>query len=80
MKQTAVEWLAEQINGLDTAVSLNYFKQKVEQAKEMEKQQIIDASNESYLNSELIKRSVKNKKVFSVGEQYYNETFKQQEQ
>jgi hypothetical protein len=75
MKQTAVEWLAEQINGLDTAVSLNYFKQKVEQAKEMEKQQIINASNESYLNSELIKRSVKNKKVFSVGEQYYNETF-----
>jgi hypothetical protein len=39
MKQTAVEWLAEQINGLDTAISLNYFKQKVEQAKEMEEQQ-----------------------------------------
>jgi hypothetical protein len=40
MKQLAVEWLAEQINGLDTAVSLNYFKQKVEQAKEMEEKQL----------------------------------------
>jgi hypothetical protein len=45
---------------------------------ETEKQQIIEASNNSYLNSDLIKRSIKNKNVFSVGEQYYNETFKQQ--
>lgn len=43
---------------------------------ELEKKQIIDASNESFLNSGLVKRRVKNKKVFSVGEQYYNETFK----
>jgi hypothetical protein len=42
---------------------------------EMEKQQIIDASNESFMNSGLVKRRVKNKKVFSVGEQYYNEKF-----
>jgi hypothetical protein len=41
-----------------------------------EKQNIIEASNNSYLNSELIKRSSQNKKVNSVGEQYYNETFK----
>jgi hypothetical protein len=59
---------------------MNKHLEEIEQAKEMEKQQIIDASYESYLNSELIKRSVKNKKVFSVGEQYYNETFKQQKQ
>jgi len=44
---------------------------------EMEKQQIIEASNESYLNSELLSRTCKNKKVHSIGEQYYNETFKQ---
>jgi hypothetical protein len=42
IKQSVVEWLAEQINGLDTAVSLNYFKQKVEQAKEMEEKQSQD--------------------------------------
>jgi hypothetical protein len=60
--------------GIENCLRLAYEK------LEMEKQQIIDASNESYLNSELIKRSVKNKKVFSVGEQYFNETFKQQEQ
>jgi hypothetical protein len=79
MEQTAVEWFAERIShgGL---VSKKQFNELLKQANEVFEQQIIDASNESYLNSELIKRSVKNKKVFSVGEQYYNETFKQQEQ
>ena len=78
MKQTAVEWL---VYVVQSNIAPNYIpKEIVKQAKEMEKQQIIDASNESYLNSELIKRSVKNKNVFSVGEQYYNETFKKQEQ
>jgi hypothetical protein len=66
MEQTAVEWLSEQINGLDTAVSLNYFKQKVEQAKEMEKQQIIDAYREAITNGFYDEDA----------EQYYNETFK----
>jgi hypothetical protein len=75
MKQTAVEWLAEQINGLDTAVSLNYFKQKVEQAKEMEKQQIIDAYRSGvYDGGENVSQYNMN------AEQYYTETFKQQEQ
>lgn len=44
---------------------------------EKEKQTIIDAANNSYLNSELVKRSSQNKKVNTLGEQYYNETFKQ---
>jgi hypothetical protein len=76
MEKTAVEFLVESVNkkGL---VGL-FTREELKQAKEMEKQQIINASNESYFNYRLLKRSVENKKVFSVGEQYYNETFKQQ--
>ena len=73
MEQTAVEWLVEYFSKY---VDMNKHLEEIEQANKMFEQQIIDASNKSYLNSELIKRSVKNKKVFSVGEQYYNETFK----
>ena len=40
MKQTAVEWLVEQISGLDTGISYHYFKEKVKQAKEMEKENL----------------------------------------
>ena len=43
MKQTAVEWLANEIEGLDTGVSYHYFEDKLKQAKEMDKQQKKDA-------------------------------------
>jgi hypothetical protein len=39
MKQTAVEWLVEQICGDHT----EQWQKEIEQAKEMEKQQIVDA-------------------------------------
>ena len=39
MKQTAVEWFANAIKGLDTSVSYYFFQEMLEQAKEMEKQQ-----------------------------------------
>jgi hypothetical protein len=78
MKQTAVEWLIENSHIIPKN-ELNK-RELIKQAKEMEKQQIINASNESYFNYRLLKRSVENKKVFSIGEQYYNETFKQQAQ
>jgi hypothetical protein len=58
MKQTAVEWLVEM---LDLPPN-NYL---IEQAKEMEKQQIIDARVKKPLQSE-----------WDEAEQYYNETFK----
>jgi hypothetical protein len=45
---TAVEWLVEQIDGLDTATSYHYFKEKVEQAKEMEKQQMIEMHDKGF--------------------------------
>jgi hypothetical protein len=39
MKQTAVEWLVEQICGDHT----EQWQKEIEQAKQMEKQQIVDA-------------------------------------
>jgi hypothetical protein len=59
MKQTAVEWLVEQMK-LDELFNADYF---IDQAKEMEKEQIMDAFNgEPHCDGD--------------GEQYYNETFK----
>ena len=67
MKQTAVEWLVDEIKeaSKDGDIDFLFYKLKkelIEQAKEMEKQQIIDA----YENGE--NRSA---------ELYYNETFNQ---
>lgn len=71
---TAVEWLLNEFQeahkdfgGLD----LEWLK-RFNQAKEMEKQQIIDAVNETMEEMNLYEsfRTLKN------GEQYYNETFK----
>jgi hypothetical protein len=63
MKQTAVEWLAGQLPlGVKGSIL-----DKIEQAKEMEKQQIIDAYEEGFFDER------KGKNV--DGEQYYNETF-----
>ena len=63
MKQTAVEWLAHEINKMNVSNDAKLFISKLEkQAKEMEKQQIMDAwiTTADYHSSE----------------QYYNETFK----
>ena len=69
MKQTAVEWLIDKLKsqGLligepDNLVAFN-------QAKQMEKQQIIDAYHINPLES----------KWENIGEQYYNETFNTKE-
>ena len=59
MKETAVEWLFEQLDisqGYESAINI------LEQAKEMEKEQIVKA----YESLE-----------HRHGENYYNETFKQ---
>lgn len=42
MKQTAVEWLVEQICGDHTSE----WQEQIDQAKEMEKEQIMDAWND----------------------------------
>jgi len=64
MKQTAVEWLATYLKGI-TSLDCD---EVIEQAIEMEKQQIIDSCNAGLSG---IPRSSK---------QYYNETFKNTEQ
>lgn len=58
MEQTAVKWLVEQICGDHTSE----WQKQIEQAKEMEKQQIIEA----YCNGD----------DNISAQQYYNETFK----
>ena len=68
-KQTAVEWLAEQINMPDTGLSSYYFKQIVKQAKKLEKQQIMDA-NVAGVNCGLY--------GYKNSEEYYNKTYKKQ--
>jgi hypothetical protein len=66
MKQTAVEWFWIH---LPEKISKEYFD-LFEEAKEMEKQQIIDAAN--LQSSDYRGMPTYNKS----GEQYYNETFK----
>jgi hypothetical protein len=65
-QQTSVEWLVEQINGKSlNNVIIDIPKEIIEQAKEMEKQQIIDAVDYTYNNSD----------YHTTGLLYYNETF-----
>jgi hypothetical protein len=64
-KQTAIEWLLEQLNNYDSKM-IELFNKEIEQAKEMEKQQIIDACNQIEvigLDHEL------------PGKKYYNQNF-----
>jgi len=68
MKQTAVDWF------LDEILKCGYIKKlpiiEFQQAKEMEKEQMIDAWSNGWLNDYQSDEDVKNS-----AEQYYNETF-----
>jgi hypothetical protein len=66
MKQTAVEWLEEMFNNSEIPNSSMLFKQ----AKEMEKEQIINAHEEGFYSPPF--RMSRRREA----EQYYNETFK----
>jgi vacuolar-type H+-ATPase subunit H len=61
MKQTAVEWLVEQITNGDISA-----RQAIQQAKEMEREQIIEAYNTSFLLRD---------KPYSTAEKYYKQTY-----
>jgi hypothetical protein len=61
-QQTAVEWLEEQCPRIKTFVAYSI----LEQAKEMEKEQIIHAYNQSWHFRD---------KPYETAEKYYNETF-----
>lgn len=87
MKQTTIEWLTEKLrNEFGFAFSNNIF----EQAKEMEKEQIIKAGNncalKQHLHSNKIdKMSAEELEQYALepsntfGEQHYNENYKQDE-
>ena len=63
--KTAVEWLVEQMTQGDFIALPK--REWIEQAKEMEKEQIIDAYNTSFILRD---------KPYSTADKYYNETFK----
>ena len=67
-QQTAVEWLLNEI--ADNSKTHNQWKRVIEQAKAMEKEQIINAHGEdrSYLQDDGSWKRIN-------GEQYYNETY-----
>jgi hypothetical protein len=69
MTQTAVEWLIIQMHTHWTNEDVT-FQTLLEQAKTMEKEQIIDAVNDSW---NMAKHS---NFADAQAEQYYNETFK----
>jgi hypothetical protein len=70
MKQTAVEWLAEMTS------KLGYVSADIlEQAKEMEKEQIIDAHIEG---QRVFDKYPHTQWTNDKAEQYYNETFEQE--
>ena len=69
MKQTAVEWLYDQIENKGKCIY-----EVIEQAKAMEKEQIMDAYLKGYL--EEIPNPSTSHYYTDLAEQYYNETFK----
>ena len=70
-QQTAVEWLVEQIKSDQNqkALSASEWMQVIEQAKQMEKEQIVDAHYQGYRNDI---------GTTEISEQYYNETYKKE--
>ena len=74
MKQTAVEWLVKELNKIIDFIPMDKWdeiRDIVQQAKEMEKEQIINAhgDEQSYLQDDGIW-------IRLSGTEYYNETFK----
>ena len=74
MKKTAVEWLIqEHFGGIENCTP--DFRNKIEQAKEMEKEQIMLASGAGYKDGILYANG--EQWLYESPEQYYNETYKQ---
>jgi hypothetical protein len=67
-QQTAVEWLQVQLNENGKLSAVDFY-----QAKEMEKQQIIDACQQGFYDGLDLAKIKKSK--FKSSEQYYNETY-----
>jgi hypothetical protein len=67
-EQTAVEWLVEEINKL-TGLTIQMDEPIIEQAKEREKEQIIEAY-ETAMETDIYNEPLK------IGKDYYEQTFK----
>jgi hypothetical protein len=88
MKQTAVEWLISKIEvNSNPSLTQKEMIGYIEQAKEMEKQQIIDCGNtcaiKQHIHIEKVNKMTMdemlefaNTQTVTFGEQYYSETFK----
>lgn len=79
-KQTAVEWFAQEAillhfnhatKTLPTKVFEVAYMKLINQAKQMEKEQILEAYNDGAIMS----YTLRFKEPFVKGEQYYNETY-----
>ena len=85
MKQTAVEWLVKELNKMIDFIPMDKWdkiRDIVQQAKEMEKKQIIN-SHVTGIIEPLIMKNYKGLSVDEIkveitkqAEEYYNETFK----
>jgi hypothetical protein len=71
-KQTAVEWLEDKLPTIFKEITIN--KQLLEQAKEMEKEQITKTARQCHFEG--VRQSAKTSEEYiAYGEQYYNETY-----
>jgi len=70
--KTTVEWLIEELE--DNGINLDLASEIIKQAKEMEKEQIIDAHFNGCEVGEMFNNE--NRAFTTDAEQYYNETFK----
>ena len=77
--KTAVEWLQSEIDNKDMGEIPMWIYELIEQAKEMEKEQIMRTARQCYFEG-VRKRAKTTEELIEYAEQYYNETFKQQEQ
>ena len=68
-QQTAVEWFYEQLYGTPRTIWEEELNQIREQAKAMEKEQIINAHSQGLFGEE------SNPPTSGYSEQYYNETY-----
>lgn len=75
-KQTAVEWLVNELIELGMVYPLSIGIEKINQAKEMEKQQIMNAVDVGFEEGSKFPEDIK----LNDAEQYYNETFTEQPQ
>jgi DNA polymerase IIIc chi subunit len=74
MEQTAIEWLFEQLWNSDKDKFV--WHSLLEQAKEMEKQQIEKAYNQGWLQCNIEDLPERSRKRFYDSEEYYKEKFK----